>query len=74
MPLLKIIGILGLLLITTGMIVKKRTTRNILCVFGGIALLLYSIYIKDLIFIILQAVYVVVVIFDFIKIKKHAQS
>lgn len=66
----KIIGIIGLVLICLAMIVKKRTLRDALSFFGGIGLLIYSIYLKDVIFIILQAVYIVVVSWDFIKENK----
>lgn len=66
----KIIGIIGLILICLAMIVKKRTLRDTLSFFGGIGLLIYSIYLKDVIFIILQAVYIIVVSWDFLKEKK----
>lgn len=71
MNIYKIIGILGLVLICFGMLVKSRKQRNIFAFFGGIGLLIYSIYLKDLIFTILQAVYIVVVSFDFIKNSKQ---
>ena len=63
----KIIGIIGLILICLAMIVKTRTLRNVLAGAGGLGLLIYSIYLNDLIFIVLQAVYIVVVTIDFIK-------
>lgn len=63
----KIIGVIGLVLICAGMIVKNRKTRDILSFFGGIGLLLYSIYLKDIIFIILQTVYIIVVVIDYFK-------
>lgn len=65
----KFTGVIGLLLICTAMVVKDRKTRNILAFFGGIGLLIYSIYLKDLIFVILQSVYIIVVSVDFIKEK-----
>jgi lipid-A-disaccharide synthase-like uncharacterized protein len=66
----KIIGIIGLILISTAMVVRKRTLRDVLSLFGGVGLLIYSIYLNDAIFIVLQAVYIVVVSVDFIKEKK----
>ena len=63
----KIIGIVGLILICAGMIVRNRKTRDMLSFFGGIGLLIYSISLKDLIFIVLQSVYIIVVLVDFIK-------
>jgi len=70
MNIYKIIGIIGLVLICTAMIVKNRKTRDKLSFFGGIGLLAYSIYLQDIIFIILQSVYIIVVSWDFIKEKK----
>jgi lipid-A-disaccharide synthase-like uncharacterized protein len=67
----KIIGIAGLILISLGMIVSKRTLRDLLSFFGGVGLLIYSIYLKDFIFIVLQSVYILVVTFDFIKEKNQ---
>ncbi len=67
----RIIGIIGLVLICVAMMVKKRSLRNVLAFFGGISMLLYSIYLKDLIFIILQAVYTIVIIFDYMKYRKQ---
>jgi hypothetical protein len=71
MELFKIIGIAGLVLICTAMVVRRRTLRDILSFFGGIGLLIYSIHLNDLIFTILQAVYVVVVAIDFMKEKRR---
>lgn len=63
----KIFGIVGLILLCASILAKERKTRDILSVIGGLALLIYSIYLKDLIFIILQAVYILVTIFDYIR-------
>lgn len=65
----KLIGIVGLVLICLGMIVKDRRNRDIFSFFGGFGLLIYSISLRDLIFTILEAIYVIVVSFDFIKQK-----
>ena len=70
MDIFKIIGVIGLVLICLGMIVRKRTTRDILAFFGGIGLLVYSIYLKDIIFTVLQSVYIIVITIDFINEKK----
>jgi len=70
MNIYKIIGIIGLVLICTAMIVRKRRIRDDFAFFGGIGLLIYSIYLKDVIFIILQSVYIVIISFDYLKEKK----
>lgn len=69
MDIYKLIGIFGLILICLGMIVKNRKKRDIFSFLGGIGLLIYSIYLKDMIFIILQATYTIVVVVDYFKQK-----
>lgn len=64
---MKFIGALGLLLIIAGILVKKRTTRNSIYIVGGILLEIYSIYIGDLIFTVLQAVFTIVAVYDLIR-------
>lgn len=70
MNIFKYIGIIGLVLICLAMIVRKRTLRDTLSIFGGAGLLIYSIYLKDVIFIVLQSVYIIVIVVDFIREKK----
>ena len=66
-----ILGILGLVLIITGILIKNknRKTRDILYILGGISLTFYSIYIKDNIFTILQIIFTLVAIYDLIKLS-----
>lgn len=66
----KFIGIAGLILICIAMIVRDRKKRDTLSFFGGVGLLIYSIYLKDVIFIILQLVYIVVVSVDYFRQKR----
>jgi lipid-A-disaccharide synthase-like uncharacterized protein len=65
----KIIGALGIILISIGIITKKRKTQDIFYILGGICLEIYSIYIGDLIFIILQIIFTLAAIYDFAKIQ-----
>lgn len=65
----KIIGALGIILISIGIITKKRKTQDIFYILGGLCLETYSIYIGDLIFIILQIIFTLVAIYDFAKIQ-----
>jgi len=74
MNIFQIIGALGLIFIINGtfLLTKKSRKRKTIFTFlllGGILLEIYSIYIKDLIFIILQAVYIIVTIYGWLKIK-----
>jgi lipid-A-disaccharide synthase-like uncharacterized protein len=63
----KIIGILGLLIITVGVIIKNKKISDILFIIGGICLTLYSIYLGDAIFIILQLVFILAAIYSLFK-------
>ena len=65
----KIIGALGIILISIGIITKKRKTQDIFYILGGLCLETYSIYIGDLIFIILQIIFTLAAIYDFAKIQ-----
>ena len=67
MNIFKIIGAIGLLVISFGIINKERHTQDILYIFGGICLEIYSLYIGDVIFIILQIIFTVSAIYDLIK-------
>lgn len=57
--LFKLLGVIGLLIITHGIFIKKEKPRDWNFAIGGIFLLAYSIYLHDLIFIILQMVFIV---------------
>ena len=65
----RIIGALGILLISIGIITKKRKIQDIYYILGGLCLETYSIYIGDLIFIILQIIFTLAAIYDFVKIQ-----
>ncbi|MEK6757736.1 MAG: hypothetical protein AABX88_01280 [Nanoarchaeota archaeon] len=68
-----IIATIGLVFLITGIFFNtKKSTRKYtypLLIIGGICLEIYSIYIKDTIFIILQTVYILVNIYGWIKTK-----
>ena len=63
----KVIGILGLLLISTGVIITARKKEDTLFILGGICLAVYSIYIQDLIFILLQIVFISSAVYNLAK-------
>ena len=69
----KIIAIIGLVSIIIGTFMislsgkTKRKYIYPLLLIGGAGLLVYSIYINDLIFIILQTAYMLIVVYDIIK-------
>jgi len=51
-------GIIGLIIISYAIWLKNETKQNVLFVIGGVCLLIYSFLIDNLIFMILQAVFV----------------
>jgi len=73
----QLIAAVGLLSIISGtlMISRKRKIRRRytypLLILGGIFLEIYSIYIQDPIFIILQGVFIISAIYGLIKINEH---
>lgn len=67
----KIIGASGLILISVGIITKKRKIQNLYYILGGICLEIYSIYLRDVIFIILQIVFTLAATYDLIFKRKN---
>jgi len=73
----KLIGALGLLAIILGNLFVSANKRKLkkyvypLFLIGGICLEVYSIYIQDIIFIILQAVFIVASIYGLTKYDKR---
>jgi len=68
--LFKLIGALGIILISMGIITKKRKLQNFFYIAGGLSLEVYSIYLQDIIFIILQIIFILAAVYDLIKISK----
>ena len=66
----KVFGILGLLLITAGVLIKSEKKQDVFFAIGGLSLLIYSIYIKDWIFIVLQIVFILTAVIELIKLQK----
>lgn len=80
MNIYKTIATIGLLSIISGtfMISMKKSFRRRytypLLIIGGICLLIYSFYIQDTIFIILQGVFIVSSIYGLIKINERHKN
>ena len=70
MSVYKIIGVLGLVLISIGVITKSEKKQDILFIIGGISLGIYSIYIRDTIFIILQIIFTATAAGELFKLSK----
>lgn len=60
-------GILGLIIISIGVLLKRREKEDLFFIIGGIFLLVYSYYLNNYVFIILQLVFIIVSVFDFRK-------
>lgn len=71
MNIFKIIGAIGLLLIAFGIITKDRKRQDILYIIGGLGLEIYSIYLQDTIFIILQIIFTIASVYDLVRISKE---
>jgi len=72
----QIIGALGLVFIILGTFLisaKRKFKRRYvypLLLLGGICLEIYSVHIKDMIFIVLQGVYIVITLYGLIKLNE----
>jgi lipid-A-disaccharide synthase-like uncharacterized protein len=66
-----IIGILGLTSITIELLQREERKEDIFFLIGGILMLVYSIYLKNTIFIVLQAIFSLSAIWELIKIKNN---
>lgn len=76
----EVLGILGLISIIIGTLnipkpkeIRRKYTYPFL-VLGGLLLFLYSILIRDIIFIILQGIYILISIYGWKKISKNKGS
>lgn len=69
MDIFKFIGAAGLLLISIGIVTKQRKRQDFLYIIGGICLEIYSIYLGDIIFIILQIIFTLAAIYDVVKVQ-----
>jgi len=70
----KLLGILGLILIISGVLIKKRNRklRDQIYIIGGLSLTAYSYYIQDYIFITLQVIFVMTALYDLFRIYHNS--
>ena len=74
MNIFEIFGIAGVIFITIGILLKNRKTQDIFFIIGGITLALYSIYLKNTIYITLQIIFTIAAIYDIIKLQLKSKS
>lgn len=60
-------GILGLLLISYAIWIKNEKRQNVFFIVGGISLLIYSIFIYDPVFILLQIIFIISAFIELLK-------
>ncbi len=72
--LFSLIGILGLLLISYGVMITARKKEDTLFILGGLCLTVYSIYIQDMIFVLLQIVFIVSAVYNLNKTIKEEKK
>jgi len=65
-----IIGAIGIIFLSIGILNKKRQLQDKYYALGGIFLLVYSISIKNIIFIIVQVIFTLTAIYDLNKKRK----
>jgi len=70
----KALGVLGLLLITYGIFAKNQKQQDIVFALGGIGVLVYSIYLKDAIFITLFVIFTLASLFEAYMIRKKLKT
>ncbi|MBI4117955.1 MAG: hypothetical protein HY455_00190 [Parcubacteria group bacterium] len=67
-------GIFGLLAVSCALWVRDEVKQNIVFIIGGISLLIYSVSIDEIIFVILQAVFIISATVELAKIKKEKST
>ena len=65
-----IFGIVGLLIITYALWVKNEKVQDALFIIGGACLLVYSIYINDTIFVVLQIIFMLSAFLELLKLRR----
>ena len=65
-----IFGIIGLLIISFSIWLRNENKQDVLFIIGGISLLIYSISIGDIIFIILQVVFIISALVEILRLSK----
>jgi len=66
----KLVGALGLVFITAGVLSKQRKRQDILYILGGVLLLAYSTHLGDPIFMTLQTIFTIAAAVDYLKLKR----
>lgn len=71
MLLYKVFGVLGLIAITYATFSKKQSSRDLFLIGGGMGLLVYSISLKDPLFIPLQIIFILAAGYHLYQLKRN---
>lgn len=66
----KLFGAVGLIIITTAVFAKSEKKQDWLFILGGLALLVYSISLRDPIFVPLQIIFILASAYELFTLKK----
>jgi len=69
-----IIAVIGVLLATIGIIGRSELKSDYFHLVAGLCLVTYSIYIKDIVFIILQIIFMSGALYEIVKIRKEKKT
>ncbi len=69
MGIFEIIGAIGLVFVVIGVLHRDQRKEDLWYMVGGIALVVYSIYIGNIIFIALQVIFIAAALYEFIKLS-----
>ncbi|MFA6136327.1 MAG: hypothetical protein WC705_03155 [Candidatus Paceibacterota bacterium] len=67
---MEIIGGIGVLIIALAIWIKKEGVQDILFIIGGAFLLAYSVYLNNIIFIVLQCIFIISSFLEIVSKKK----
>jgi len=70
----QIMGAIGLLCITSGIFIAQELRRDLIFILGGSLLLVYSITLKDPVFIPLQIIFILASGFNILRRRRHTKK
>lgn len=71
MELMKLFGVLGLLAITAGVLMRGRKRQDYAFIAGGVLLEIYSIYIGDVVFMVLQVIFIAAAAYNLLQVGRR---
>lgn len=72
MDIFKAIGAIGVLFIVAAVLLKDRRKQNLSFIAAGVLLEIYSLYIGDMVFIVLEVVFIAAAVYEFFNMRLPA--